>query len=866
MKLKQITQAVGLVLAGSMIAATPVFGQDAAKLEKIEVTGSNIKRVDIEGPLPVQVITRDEIERSAAASVGDLLRGLSVNSGGSVSESVTNNQSGAAGISLRGLGQKSTLVLINGRRMANHAFANGAETFVDLHSIPKGAVERIEILKDGASAIYGSDAIAGVVNLIFRRDYQGVEFGANTGRASEGGLRENSANLAVGFGSMAKDKYNVMAVMDYFDRDLMVFGDRSFLNRLDFRGLPGGSFFPATSGGTWVRPVGVTAGPGSRAALAPCQGVSTQQTAPSFLFQTGTVCQYTVENVLTAFPEAKRLGFFSRGTMEINPALTGFSEVSVSQNKSSWINQWQTMTNTTVIFDPASGGFRPFPNVVPLTNPVSSSNPYGRPASLNYTFFDVGPRTFALKTDAYRVLAGLTGAMGKWDWNGAVGTSESKISQVTGNQVDAAVLREYIDVGGYNFAAPTAAQTARLRVATTRNSTSKLSFVDAKASTELMTLPGGPMGFATGFEYRRESISDRPDALVQQGRLLGTGSTATDGKRNVASLFAELSAPLAKKVEMNFAARADRYSDFGSSVSPKVGFKYTPTKEVLLRATYAKGFRAPTLVENSRSFDLGFANVRDSSLPGAPTTLVAAISTGSGKLEAEKSTSTTIGIVVEPTQSVSVGLDYYEIEQRNLVQTNGLQFIVDNAALFPGAIVRNTTTGTIAAIFDSYVNVSSVKTRGVDLDLRWRIAKTDFGTFGIRSNASYVTSFSQPPARGASPVEFAGRSGGPNGLVLPRVRANAALDYTLGNFTTTLANNYISGYKRGTTGARVDGHSTVDLFAAYTFWKSVKLIVSVTNLEDKNPPIDVSSGVGPSPTVYSLRSRYYRAGFEYKFK
>ena len=866
-----VASAVSLALISmiTVLPATNVFAQQE-KIEKIEVTGSNIKRVDIEGPLPVQVITRDEIARSAAPSVGDLLRSLTVNSGGSVAENVTNNQSGAAGISLRGLGQKSTLVLINGRRMANHAFANGAETFVDLHSIPKSAVERIEILKDGASAIYGSDAIAGVVNIIFRRDYQGIELAVNSGRASEGSLRENGASLSVGFGSMAKDRYNVLAVMDYFDRELLVFGDRKFIGNLDYRALPGGSFFPATSGGTWVRPAGVTIGPGNRSAMSPCQGISTLQPAFAPLFQTGTVCQYSVETLLTGFPEAKRAGFFSRGTLELSPTLNAFAEASASQNKSNWINQWQTMTNTTVVFDPATGGFRPFPNIIPLSNPVSVSNPYGRPAALNYTFFDVGPRTINLKTDAYRVLAGLNGSMGKWDWNGAVGQSESKISQATGNQIDANQLRTFIDVGGYNFQAPTAAQTAALRLSTTRNSVSKLSFADLKATTELMQLPAGPLGFAGGLEFRRESMRDTPDPLVQQGRLLGTGSTATEGSRNVSSAFFEASIPASKTVEFQLAGRFDRYSDFGSAFSPKIGAKWSPNKDVLVRASYARGFRAPTLVENSRSFDLGFANVRDTSLPGAPTTLVAAISTGSGNLDSEKSTSSNIGIVWEPTNALSFSLDYYEIEQRNLVSTNGLQFIVDNAALFPGAIQRNAATGTISAVLDSYTNISAVNTNGVDFESRWRVAKNAAGSFTLRGNASHITSFSQPPARGAAPVEFAGRSAGPNGLVLPRTRAKLALDWTAGDFTATLAGNHTSRYKIGSTGINfgraVRGHRTADLFMAYNLLKSLKLTFAITNIEDKNPPIDVSSGVGPQPTLYDLRSRYMRAGVEYKFR
>lgn len=866
-----LSQVLGVAVLGSAAVA---LAQQAQKIEKIEVTGSNIKRVDAEGPAPVQIISREEIARSTAPTVGDLLRRIPSNSGGSYSESSTNNQSGAAGISLRGLGQKSTLVLINGRRMANHAFAqNNQDTFVDLHSIPKSAVDRIEILKDGASAIYGSDAIAGVVNVILRRDYTGLEVAANAGQASEGGLNEQGASVSFGRGDLDKDGYNVLAVLDYFHRDRMMLSDRAFLNNLDFRNLPGGYWFPAMSGGTWVRPSGVTGLP-SRTPLNPCQPGARliPYSVVAGSFGTGNTCGYDFAPYGTAFPEADRVGFFSRGTLRINADVQAFAEMSVSRNESNWINQPQTMTNTTVRFNPATGGFIPFSNVFPAN---FANNPYGRPASLNYTFFDVGARTFDLTTDAFRVLTGLSGTWRGWDWQAAVGTSESKISQLTGGQVDADVLAGFIanpTSGQYNFLAPTPEQTARLRLSTTRNSSSKLSFLDAKASTELAQLPAGPLGFAAGVELRTESMKDVPDEAIRQGRLLGTGSSATDGKRDAIAGFFEFSMPALKSLELQLAGRGDHYSDFGSAFSPKAGAKWSPIKEVLVRASYAKGFRAPTLVENSNSNSLSFTSLRDPARNGA-TSIVGVVSLGAKDLKPEKSDSYTLGLVLEPTKHVSFGLDYYHIEQKNLVSQNGFQFIVNNPTFFPGAVVRDPATNQIVVVYDNYTNIAKVETSGIDFDASLKLPETAVGKFAWRTNWSYLIDYQQPPAAGAEPVDYAGRNAGPNGLVLPRVRGTMALDWNWRDFQVTLSGNYTGHYRQRSASfpvppanAFVGDHTTFDLYFAYTGVRNLKVWLAVTNLADRDPPIDIASGVGPEPTLYDLRSRYYRVGLEYKFK
>ena len=245
---------LAVAIAATFVAAGVAYAQSTPqKVEKVEVTGSNIKRIDVETVAPVDVITREQIERSGQPTIADVLRNVPANSGNSYSESFSNSFApGASGISLRGLGQKTTLVLINGRRTAGYGFAqNLQDSFVDLNSIPSSAVERIEVLKDGASAIYGSDAIAGVVNVILRKDYKGIEF--TTGAGTAAGNGEYRFSATGGFGDLGKDKYSVIGVFDYFKRDLVMLDETDFGASRDWRGRAGGgrNFTSLTGAGTW---------------------------------------------------------------------------------------------------------------------------------------------------------------------------------------------------------------------------------------------------------------------------------------------------------------------------------------------------------------------------------------------------------------------------------------------------------------------------------------------------------------------------------------------------------------------------------------------------------------------------------------
>jgi iron complex outermembrane recepter protein len=361
-------------------------------------------------------------------------------------------------------------------------------------------------------------------------------------------------------------------------------------------------------------------------------------------------------------------------------------------------------------------------------------------------------------------------------------------------------------------------------------------------------------------------LVDTPDDAITQGRLLGTGATATNGSRTAYAIFGELNLPVWKNVEINVAARGDKYNDFGNAFSPKIGGKWTPIKQVLFRASHARGFRAPTLVENTASSSLSFGSLTQNGV----NTIIGVANVASTDLKPEKSESSSLGVVFEPVPWASVGVDYYRITQKNLVAPNGVSFIVANPTLFPGAIVRD-ANGSIIVVFDRYNNVAKVETSGFDIEGALRFPETPIGRFSLRGNVSKIISYKQPPAINAELVEFAGRNAGPNGLVLPRVRGKISLDYVRGPFTATLTGNHTGAYaQRGTASppadAYVQAHNTADLFMALTLFKNLKLTLSVTNLEDRNPPYDVSTGVGISNQVYDLRSRYTRIGVEYKFK
>ena len=384
---RQISLAVMALCAGGIAVPAVAQQQQPQQMQRVEITGSNIKRIEAETVAPVDVISRQEIERSGQPTIAEVLRNLPANSGSSFSESFSNSFApGAAGISLRGIGQKTTLVLINGRRVTGYGFAqNLQDTFVDLNAIPSSAVERVEILKDGASAIYGSDAIAGVVNIIMRRDFRGVEATGSVGRAS--GENDYGATITAGWGDIGTNKFNVFGVLDYYKRGEILFEDTKFGGNRDYRGEAGGRNFNSLFAGGTFRQLTATGGLSTNyQAISACkEGAITGTEALALGLTssaatgaaTNTFCPQHTNKLLSALPGTERLGFLGRGTYEISPAMTAFVEVGLGRNKTdqTFTNAGFGSTGLATALDPTAAGLQAYSLAINLA-PGVAGNPF----------------------------------------------------------------------------------------------------------------------------------------------------------------------------------------------------------------------------------------------------------------------------------------------------------------------------------------------------------------------------------------------------------------------------------------------------------------------------------------------------------
>jgi iron complex outermembrane recepter protein len=908
-RLKHVNRAVVALCAGG--AALSVVAQ-TQQLERVEITGSNIKRVNAETVAPVEVITREQIARTGQATIADVLRNLPANSGGSFGESFGNSFApGAAGISLRSLGQKTTLVLLNGRRVAGYGFAqNLQDTFVDLNSIPTSAVERVEILKDGASAIYGSDAIAGVVNIILRRDYRGAEITLSGGTSE--GKKDYGFTVTGGKGDLGADRFNVFGVFDYYKRDETMLSDTKFGETRDYRGIPGGRNFQSlTGGGTWAPVVPTGSNPNAlsttqRQAIAGCpnpitgaQAVEMGLLAPTSPLATtpgNTFCPFNSNTQISALPGTERMGVLTRGTFEFSPTASAYAELGLSRNKTE-----QTFTSPffagTTGLTASAGSLQPWTYNIQFA-PGAAGNPYGTNAIFLGSLIDVGTRRNEITSDSIRGLVGAKFSLGTWDLDSAVGLSNNKVESMNFNRLSLAGTSA---VFGVPTTAPAAPGTFPTSTSTTynlnnpalnsqavrdqmlvnfpRTSKSELAFVDTKASTELSwaKLPGGNVGLAIGGEFRTEKLKDSPAEIARTGGVLGQGVTATDGKRDNSSIYTELALPLFKSLEMQLAARYDKYSDYGSSTTPKVGVKFTPSDFAAIRANWGKGFRAPTMPEISPSVATFFTTVTDPQ--DGVTRQISGVFAGNPNLKAETSESTTLGIVLEPVKDFSVSVDTYRINWRNVVASPSFQDIVD-ASCEAGPPCPSTpqvlrdTGGLVVSVLSNYENLSARKVAGTDIDLRWGIPTAEWGKFNLNFNGAYIHSFKED---GESVV---GSNKGAN--TIPRFKASGALNWDYAGWAITGRVNYVHKYRQELLAASyrnpatvnqtgvypmyVPRYTTYDLYARYAINKNLSISGAVINLADKTPPYDpgFSTTYNYDFSQYDVRGRQFRLNLNYK--
>lgn len=892
-KMKVLPQA----LLAALIVTPMAFAQQTPapapqKVEKVEVTGSNIKRVDAEGSAPIQIITREEIERSGKQTVTEMLRTLPTNAGGGLNDITSGNSfsSGASTVSLRGLGSAATLVLLNGRRIAPFGNSDpnfGQSAVVNLDTFPLDVVERIEILKDGASAIYGSEAVAGVVNIILRKDFTGAQISGSYSMNRDSEYKVWRATTTLGIGDLARDKYNVFVTYEHLDRETTKVDD--VINYvLDPRLQTSPSFltfarFSSSFANTYLTGAyNLATGQATAQAFSPTQPANC---VPGAIKDAAGRCRWDIPSKQDIVPKSERDNFFARGSIDFSANLSGYAEAGFNRTKTFFRGNPQVSGDFGQWYSSDQQRLVNMPEFLPVGHP---NNPFTTPIILRHRFVEVGDGNRSVQLEAKRFVGALKGTTGRIDWETGYLYSENTAESTVFNQIRLTPLRNGILNGTYNFLNPSLGSTTpdQLRINTLNTSKSSFSIVDAKGSMELAQMSGGPLALAAGLEYRKEDRKATPDKAILAGEVVGFGAAFAEGKRNVTSAYAELSVPFAKNIETQLAFRTDRYSDYGNSTTPKIGIKWKVLPTVALRASYSEGFRAPSLTEISRSSVTAFTTITDPRRCLLGTELdcnrgIAVLLENAQRLDPEDSKSYNVGFVWDPVKDVSITLDYFDIRRKKEITLLDFDLILANEGattgvyanrVFRGPIAPGETVGPLQAVSSFFFNSGNTNVKGYDIDVRWNINLGEYGKLINRGAATYYASFKGNSADTDPLVEFASYG-------FPRARGTLSTVWEYRDFATGLTGNFNKGYHvlrdPGLTCSaairavqptcEVSSNSTADFSISYTGFKNLTLGFIARNLFDKKPPLDANARP-LNFTYHPFQSVYYTIGGTYRFK
>lgn len=900
--------AFGGAMALTASALAQQEAQQVVQLEKVEVTGSNIARVEGESGLPVQVITREEMLQGGVQTMQELLERVSANQsfgGSNPALGVGSTLTGFTAASLRGLGSERTLVLLNGRRLAPYALSGGQS--VDLSGIPASAIERVEILKDGASAVYGTDAIGGVINFILRKDYQGVEFNANYFATEQGGGNNGRISLTAGTGDLSRDKYNVFVSADYYRQDALKAAQRestktSYLPQIGINSTSDATY-PANISQTDPQ-TGETYGfAGWRNPTIPYPGGATSEScAPPYSFSTSrspTRCAFDFASVTDTIPGYETANVLGRLTWDIRPDTQFFVEGSYY-----WGKFTQRISPT-----PVNGATTPSPMTLPASSPYYptayvAGQDGGRtdlPLVLQYRTLELGPRVDVADVDQWNGVVGLQGALAGWSYQLAANfTTNRQVDNYVSGAVYASQFGPLLRSGVVNPFGPNTAEVLEQMRATqvtgaANDSRASNYGVGLTVSNDVAKLPAGPLAVALGLEGRRESLQQSNSDFIVAGDVVGgVGAIPSlePTQRNVFSLFGEVNVPVVANLEANVALRYDHYSDFGGTTNPKLTLRWQPAKTLMLRGSYGSGYRAPTLSDLHLPQFLYPGDFPDpvrcpdfwEPAPGDDCSGVSQKAGGNSALGPETSRQFNAGIVFEPVRGLSASLDYYRVKLSNVIGVVPIDVILgaDHGAWEGGYIVREPPDpaqpdlpGKIIYAVQYPTNLGTITTSGLDLGLQWQGPATSFGRFSFGLNGTYVLEYTQS----GFVSEFVPSGVGMRGLLgaIARYRQYAHLDWSFGPWGATLANNYQSGYSEpcspfdpsGCASRSVRSYSVWDVQVRYSAGTNTMLSLGIRNALDAVPPLSAQYDafqVGFDPSYADPRGRMFYAALRYAFE
>ncbi len=782
-RMRAAVKTAALMSLGIPLATLPAVAQDdEGELTPVVITGSNIPTVELEGPSPIVRINREEINRSGAETVGELLRRLPQNNSGSYDEKFQNSFApGTSGVSLRGLGMAYTLVLVDGRRLGNHSMAQNITTaFSDLNGVPMAVVERIEVLLDGASAIYGSDAVAGVINIITRDNFDGLEINVGYSNTADSDMATQRYSITAG---TVSENGNAWVNVDYMQRNSLQHDDRDFAASAN-QGSAGGYDFRSSSG----NPGSIKILPGSENGFesgfyqVPADSTGTP-TAEEIIGAPG-INRFDYNPWMTLTPEYERYGASSR----VNYTLTDYATAFVQTTYRN-IKVHQEMAPTPAFGDLNTDTW----GILPASN---AFNPFGEDTTFRHRLIEVGPRLFDIESDIFRVLPGVKFDIGD-SWQAETAFLYNKVETIDfgKNFVSADALKEALassdpatayNIFGAGLGINSPSVLDGLRVNTLRRAQSELRMFDIKAAGDLFELPGGTVALAVGAETAKEDTSDIGDSLSMSNKIVASGGTSNAGSRSRDAGYAEFMIPIIGEdnrvsgihsLGLHAAWRIEQYSDFGSADNPKVGLKYQPHERVLLRATYQTAFRAPGLQQLYMGQTVAHPFLLDPAR-GDEGMQYKTISGGNTDLHPEESDSVSIGAVIDipmpDNMDLAVSVNWSRVELEDQITSLGAQYMLTNEELFGNNIIRNEQTdadraadnpgpygkfgtedhpewgeddipnggipGSLKHINNSYLNLAEVHVEAIDISIDYGI-DTSVGYFGVDLRAAYMDSY-----------------------------------------------------------------------------------------------------------------------------
>jgi outer membrane receptor protein involved in Fe transport len=929
----KLAQSVKLACAFGAVStlgfAAPVFAQEAgaddANVEKIQVTGSRIRRADIEGANPVSVLDAIEIERFGITSIGDVLQSIP-SAGSAINTNNNNGGNGTTTINIRGIGSNRTLVLVNGKR-----WSPGLGGSVDLNNIPSSIIERIEVLKDGASAVYGSDAVAGVVNVITKQDFEGLHASAYMGEfISEGD--QNKEQYDIGFGT-SNDKGNVYFNVSYVEEEPTFAGDRAISDKPVF-GTPDG--FAGSSGTPQARFMYYDADGGFNNVNGDNNGgfVPWDNVASRF--------NYAPFNYLSTPQE--RINVYSQGRYELTDNVTATATAFYNNRKSS-----QALAPTPLFFGAAFGdsGYtiganNPFN---PLGYELSTDIPAGDPGHLflvGRRMFEAGFRQFNQNVDQFQFNGGFEGVLELGDsefyWDagytyadisqnsitdGLLNTDRVKASLSDDCVTDPTCVPFDLFNGSTNIGEGSITQEQIDYISFTAQDASgtSLESYQANITGEVMELPAGFMAFAAGYEKRWQDGYDQPDALIAAGSTSGNSRQPTEGSYSVEEVYLELAIPLIADVafvealDLELATRYSDYSNFGDTTNSKVGVKWRVNEELMFRGTWSEAFRAPSISElflgNSDSFPnlvdpCNGSNPDRGSLPGCagvpasyeqPNSQIRITVGGNSNLAAEEAESFTYGVVYAPEwlEGASLTFDVFDIEVDGAVSGVGAQTILTACAETGTtlcSLIQRGSQGQVLDLFNGLVNLGGQTTKGFDWELSYNF-ETDFGDFKFRMDGTYVDDRSvivEDPVTGTSELfREAGRAFDRD--VVPRVRSNISLNWVNGDWTANYLVRYIGSTMESCVIGSAGGVDLNDLLCSdpnsgpdgedfnelgemgyhdvsvgYFINDNLRVTAGINNLLDQDPPVSFSTFANSfDPSMYEVPGQFGYVRFNMTF-